>query len=357
MVLLLHTHIVAVAHSNMCHLHEPMFISLCMLFSGDPEGFLRAAGSFFSRSLFGRIPLGSGMAAMDDDMVVKAGPFDLPNDGQHGTLTWADRQEILGLTGVSAAVRDRKNTHGKRHLTLSGPMSGMDLAKKMAWQYVMNSQRKQADFEETPGCEKDWVATERNQKRQPAAASNSSCSWQPAASSNSSCSWQGMPMHPMQAMMQPMHVMPGMPGMMQHPMMQAYMQPMMHGMMQQHQQAMMQQMHQRPPMMQPMFVHQGGGNEVGDSEVEVSDADNEEELEVPIAKLGTPPLAPPPAKLLAAPPMARPPVKPPSKRVLAATSKTPGPAPPTDPPPAKAAPRGVKHAVEGSAAPLSKTTG
>ena len=52
------------------------------------------------------------MAAMaDDDMVVKVGPFDLPQDGQNGTLAWAERQEILGLTGVSAAVRDRKNTH------------------------------------------------------------------------------------------------------------------------------------------------------------------------------------------------------------------------------------------------------
>jgi hypothetical protein len=271
------------------------------------------------------------MAAMDDDMVVKAGPFDLPNDGQNGTLTWADRQEILGLTGVSAAVRDRKNTHGKRHLTLSGPMSGMDLAKKMAWQYIVNSQRKQADFEETPGAEKDWVATERSQKRKP------------AASSNSSSSWQAMPMHPMQAMMEPMHVMPGMPGMMQHPMMQAYMQPMMHGMLQQHQQAMMQAMHQRPPMMQPMYVRQGGRSEVEHSEVELSDADDDEDAEVPAAKLAPPPLASPAAK-------------PPSKRVLAATSKTPGPAPPTYPPPAKAAPRGVNHAGSGRAAPPGQKT-
>ena len=155
----------------------------------------------------------AAMAAMADDMVVKAGPFELPNDGQHGTLSWADRQEIFGLTGVSAAVRDRKNTHGKRHLTLSGPLSGMELAKKMAWQYVLNSQRQRTEFAETPGCQGDWVATERK------TASSSS------SSSNNRSNLQGMPV-----MMQ-----------------------------QQQQQAMMQQaamQQQMMHMMQPMFVNQ-----------------------------------------------------------------------------------------------------
>ena len=257
------------------------------------------------------------MAAMaDDDMVVKAGPFDMPQDGQNGTVAWAERQEILGLTGVSAAVRDRKNTHGKRHLTLSGPMSGMELAKKMAWQYVVNSQRRQDDFQETPGSAKDWIATERHQKRESAASSSS---------------WQAMPMQamPMQAMpmqaMQPMHVMP-MQGMLQQAILQPF-QLLLHGMLQQQQHA----------MMQPMFVRQGGScevvhsdadDEVGTAEIkpkneEHSDADDEE-VE--------------PTQKFAAPPLASPARMPANKFMMAATSKSRAPAPPTCLVQAKAAP-------------------
>ena len=54
-----------------------------------------------------------------EDFVIKGGPYELPNDGKNGTLQWSEREEIKQLTGVSAAVRGRKQTKGKRHLTLS----------------------------------------------------------------------------------------------------------------------------------------------------------------------------------------------------------------------------------------------
>jgi hypothetical protein len=275
--------------------------------SSGKQAFFVEGGRCLGDRCLGGVPLAAAMAAMADDMVVKAGPFDMPKDGQNGTLAWAERQEILGLTGVSAAVRDRKNTHGKRHLTLSGPMSGMELAKKMAWQYIVNSQRRQEDFKETPGSEKDWVATERNQKRQPAASSSSS-------------SWQPMSMQA--AMMQPMHVMP-MQGMMHHAMMQAYLQPMMHGMLQ-----------QQHAMMQPMFVRQGGINEVEQSELEQSEADDDEDVEVIGAEIDEVKTTP---KRLAAPPIAPTAPMPASKVLLAATSKSRG-TTPRRPLPAKAAP-------------------
>jgi hypothetical protein len=204
----------------------------CVFFSGDPEGFLREAAAPFCSGCLGGFPSATGMAAMaaDDDMVVKAGPFELPNDGQHGTLTWADRQEIFGLTGVSAAVRDRKQTHGKRHLTLSGPMSGMDLAKKMAWQYVLNSQRQRTEFAETPGCEGDWVATKRKTASSSSSSSNNRSNWQTTMpmqvlqQQQAMMQQAAMQQQMMHHMMQPMFVnqghLPGMPAMMQQHMMQ-----------------------------------------------------------------------------------------------------------------------------------------
>jgi hypothetical protein len=277
--------------------------------------------------------------AADDDMIVKAGPFELPNDGEHGTLTWADRQEILGLTGVSAAVRDRKQTHGKRHLTLSGPMSGMELAKKMAWQYVLNSQRQHTEFKETPGCEGDWVATHR--KTAPSSSSSSS--------SSSRSTWQTtMPMQVLQqqqqqAMMQQAAMHQQM--MQQAAMHQQMMQPMfahpghlhcmpaMHGMMQQH-------------SMEPMFV-----NRIVQpvEEVEVEEVEDEEDAAVEeVEEAGAAE-----AKLrsalsallekqrreaaLTSPPAT--PATPAPRKVLASTSKAAAPAPPTVQPQAKAAPR------------------
>ena len=299
----------------------------------------------------GSLLAAAAMAAMASDMVVKAGPFDLPAGGQTGTLAWAERQEILGLTGVSAAVRDRKNTHGKRHLTLSGPMCGMELAKQMAWQYIANSQRRQEEFNETPGSGNDWVATERNQKKKAAASSNnrqpmpmqaaSSSSWQPMPmQAVSSGSWQPMPMQAVSNSWQPMH----MQGMMQQAMMQACLQPMLHSMLQQQQQhaAMMQ-----PAAMQPMFIRQGGINEV-----EQSEADEEEDVEVAAeiaapelaAEIAAPQLAAPQiaapklaapklaAPKIAAPELAGPPPAPTTRSnlaVLASTSKSRGPAPST----------------------------
>jgi len=118
------------------------------------------------------------MAADDGEIVAKAGPFPLP--GGSGTLSWDDRQNISKLTGVSAAVRDRKNTHGVRFLTLSGPVGGMDLAKRMAMQYVVNSQKKNESFKETPGGQADWVApTDRQQTKLEGWGTSSS--WQPFA--------------------------------------------------------------------------------------------------------------------------------------------------------------------------------
>ena len=101
------------------------------------------------------------------DFVIKGGPYELPNDGKNGTVQWNERQEILQLTGVSAAVRDRRQTNGRRHLTLSGPLSGFELAYEMAMQFIVKSQVKQEPFAETPGCDGDWVATEQQSSRPP----------------------------------------------------------------------------------------------------------------------------------------------------------------------------------------------
>ena len=92
---------------------------------------------------------------MSDDLIVKAGPFDLPGDAEkYGTLTWEQRLEIRNLSGDSAAVRDRKNTGGKRHLTLSGPVSGIALAKELAMKYIVESQLKNVPFEPSLSDEK-----------------------------------------------------------------------------------------------------------------------------------------------------------------------------------------------------------
>ena len=87
--------------------------------------------------------------------IVKAGPFSC--DG--ASLTWDERQKIVEVTQVSAAVRERANTFGKRFLTLSGPISGIDLAHDMAQKYIKASQLVVPQFSDTPGSEKDWIPT------------------------------------------------------------------------------------------------------------------------------------------------------------------------------------------------------
>ena len=67
--------------------------------------------------------------------IVKAGPFSC--DG--AALTWDERQKIFEVTQVSAAVREKPNTFGKRFLTLSGPISGIDLARDIAKKYMKAS--------------------------------------------------------------------------------------------------------------------------------------------------------------------------------------------------------------------------
>ena len=175
-----------------------------------------------------------------EDFVIKGGPYELPNDGKNGTLQWSERQEILQLTGVSAAVRDRKQTKGKRHLTLSGPLSGFELAYEMAMQFIVKSQVKLEPFAETPGCDGDWEATEQQRSRPAEKSKKVAKSSTPMAQSGSApaSSWQPM----MPAMQQPM-MQPMMP--MMHPMMQQHL-------MQQQQQAMM--MMANPMMMQNMMM-------------------------------------------------------------------------------------------------------
>lgn len=174
--------------------------------------------------------------AMDGGLIVKAGPFDLPNHGRDGTLTWSQRQKILEITGVSAAVRDRKNTHGRRHLTLSGPIGGIQKAKDMAMAFVVASQQAGTPFAPTAGCEGDWQASLR---QMPA-----SSSWMPGQASSS---WQTVPamptMVPQQAMMNSML------------MQQLQLWQNMQQQQQQHPMVSMQQQMQNPNMFaQPMYV-------------------------------------------------------------------------------------------------------
>ena len=91
--------------------------------------------------------------------IVKAGPCSLLDDGANGKWTWDERQKIFEVTQVSAAVRERTNTIGKRFLTLSGPISGIDLAHDMAQKYIKASQLVVTKFSDTPGSEKDWIPT------------------------------------------------------------------------------------------------------------------------------------------------------------------------------------------------------
>ncbi len=83
------------------------------------------------------------------DFVMKGGPNELPNDGKNGILHWNERQEILQLTGVSATVRDRKQTKGKRRLTLSGPLFGFELAYEMATQFIVKPSQARAVCRDT----------------------------------------------------------------------------------------------------------------------------------------------------------------------------------------------------------------
>ena len=180
----------------------------------------------------------SAASARDEDMIVKAGPFDLPNNGYRGTLTWDERELIRSLTGVSAAVRDRKQTHGHRHLTLSGPMSGIAKAKSMAMSFVEKSMRSGDQFAPTRDSEGDWQATVRQVPVRQGACSSSS-SWmqmqQPVATMQ----------HPMMATMHGMN-----------PMMM-YQQQMMSAMQQQSMQNMM-GMPSPQVFAQPMYVMVGG---------------------------------------------------------------------------------------------------
>ena len=157
------------------------------------------------------------VAMATEEIMAKAGPFELPNGGKNGTLTWEQRQEILRFTGVSAAVRERKQTKGIRHLTLSGPVAGIATAKKMAMEYVLTSQSAGVVFAETPGSEGDWKATERQpkkrKKQQNSMPKAMGCS---NSSSTSSTTWNQQPWLGMQWPpwgMMPMMYPPAMPPM------------------------------------------------------------------------------------------------------------------------------------------------
>jgi hypothetical protein len=159
--------------------------------------------------------------AADEPLIAHAGPFKLPGNGG-GTLTWDERQEIKSFTGVSAAVRDRKQTGGVRHLTLSGPVQNMSTAKKMAMEFVLRSQIASVPFVATPKANGDWEATERQpSKKQATSSSNGSSSnltWQQGMRMQHGgmpAMFQGhMPMQWPPGMMMPMQY-PGMP--MQYP--------------------------------------------------------------------------------------------------------------------------------------------
>ena len=83
------------------------------------------------------------------------GPLALPGDGT-GTLSSEDRADILDRTGVSAAVRYRKS-YGFRALTLSGPAEGLTEARRLATQYILQSQEAQEEHreEEPPAASSD----------------------------------------------------------------------------------------------------------------------------------------------------------------------------------------------------------
>jgi len=151
------------------------------------------------------------------DFLVNGGPYDLPNDGASGTLTWAQRQEILHLTRVSAAVRDRRQSTGvsaaipKRHLTLSGPVAGFQVAYEMAMRFVVESQRRNEKFSVTPGCQRDWIPTVNQRSKEFKAAQNAKQQAKHPSPMASGCapassSWQQHMMQPM--MMQPMMMQP-----------------------------------------------------------------------------------------------------------------------------------------------------
>jgi len=151
------------------------------------------------------------------DFLVNGGPYDLPNDGASGTLTWAQRQEILHLTRVSAAVRDRRQSTGvsaaipKRHLTLSGPVAGFQVAYEMAMRFVVESQRRNEKFSVTPGCERDWIPTVNQRSEEFKAAQKAKQQAKHPSPMASGCgpassSWQQHMMQPM--MMQPMMMQP-----------------------------------------------------------------------------------------------------------------------------------------------------
>ena len=68
-------------------------------------------------------------------MEVKAGPYFF----EKGTLTKKDKDEIFRATKVVANIRARKQWQMKRGLTLSGPMTGMEEAKRMAEERIHTS--------------------------------------------------------------------------------------------------------------------------------------------------------------------------------------------------------------------------
>jgi len=61
------------------------------------------------------------------------GPLELP--GGSGTLTAADRADILAVTGCSAAVRERQSWGGRK-LTLTGPPGMLETAHNMAMERI-----------------------------------------------------------------------------------------------------------------------------------------------------------------------------------------------------------------------------
>ena len=68
-------------------------------------------------------------------MEVKAGPYFF----EKGTLAKKDKDEFFRATKVVANIRARKQWQMKRGLTLSGPTTGVEEAKRMAEECIQAS--------------------------------------------------------------------------------------------------------------------------------------------------------------------------------------------------------------------------
>ena len=179
---------------------------------------------------------------------------------------------------MSAAVRDRKNTGGKRHLTLSGPVSGIALAKELAMKYIVESQRKNVPFEPSPMKSGDWEATEKQESRPNNKKSTmasralskgqlSAPTWSGSSPSSSSLS----PWSPQLCMPQAPHLMAAVLQM--HQMQQ--MQQMQHMQQMQQMQQMMQMQHMCHPQMERDLPAASGRDQTSSSDSEDADLEAE----------------------------------------------------------------------------------